>query len=155
MKQKYISIIAQTIVTIIGIVMFVVAQGFEDFNGNNAYISSSYYPSIICCLIVIFGVWGIIEDVVTIKQGNSEAKFKIGNTRNLFLVLGAAVFVLMMWQFFSLFYPSIFIAVAVLMYFLRPTQENKMKHIGFCLLISTILLFLFYAIFDLALQVHL
>ena len=155
MKQKHISIIAQAIITIIGLAMFIVAQGFEDFDGNNTYISSAYYPSIICILIVVFGIWGIVEDVIAIKHGDNEAKFKVENVRNLLLVLGAAIFVLAMWHFFSLFYPSVFAAVAVLMYFLRPNNESKMKHVGFSLLISAILLTLFYVIFDLALQVHL
>lgn len=154
MKQKYISLITQTVVVIVAAVMLVLARGFTDLASLRVYVPSSYYPSLVCILIIVFGVWGIIEDIQTIKKSGAGDAFVIGITRNLLLTVGAVVFVLLMWQFLDLFYPAVFIATGVLMFFLKPRTTGLSKHIGYCVMISAILFGLFYVIFDLLLQVR-
>lgn len=154
MKQKYISLITQTVVVAIAAVMLVIAQGFKDLASLHVYVPSSYYPSLVCILIIVFGIWGIIEDVQSIKKSGAGDVFTIGITRNLLLTVGMVVFVLLLWQFLDLFYPAVFIATGVLTYFFKPRTTGLAKHISYCVMISAILFSLFYVIFDLLLQVR-
>lgn len=154
MKQKHISLLAQTIIVIVAAVMLIAAQGFKDMSSIKTYVSSSYYPTLLCALIIIFGIWGIAEDLLSMKDGEKGERFEIGNVRNLFLTIGAVLFVLLIWQFLGLFYPAVFIAVGVLIFFFKPRTSSLGKHIGFCLLISAILFILFYLIFGVLLRVQ-
>jgi len=116
-KQKHISLLAQAVVVVVAAVMLIAAQGFKDMSSLKTYVASSYYPTLLCALIIVFGIWGIAEDLAAMKKEERSEIFQIGNVRNLLLTVGAVLFVLLMWQFLDLFYPAVFIAVGVLIFF--------------------------------------
>ena len=150
MSYRKTLLIVLTILGLLGIVFFVLALEFPKNSSAIFVAGPSFYPELLSGLMVVLSVAGIVSTLRT----KEEKTLEIQNIGRYFLVLGIILTWVFLWQRFGYFYVVAFVCDFALLY-LFNAEPNSWKKLGKTLLINSIMVAVFYVIFNLLMKVRL
>ncbi len=151
MKQRVLSIISEAVLLLTGSLFLYLAQTTLT-SGEAFYRSAGFYPSLLCCLIIIGSAIGIVRDVLEMKKGDGET-INLGNMKKLALIMAILIAMVLIWNLFNVFYLSLFLAIAAVMFFFHKTERPLRGRILFALIFSVIFTAIAFAAFSILLQI--